>query len=264
MSVKTGQHIVIMGCGNLAWHLAKKFRSQKNEVTVYNHRSNNSISDFKKKLGCNVYQSFRNIDQHADHYFICVADSFISSVSVKLLPAKKNALVIHCSGAKPLNDLQNVKGGKAVLYPLQSFSKNDVVDWQNIPLLLEANNKTNLLLLEKLAEQLSPKKVNVSSANRGKYHLAAVLVNNFTNSLFVAANDILMTGMINADLKLLFPLIENTVTKMEKIGPAKAQTGPAKRGDKTVMKQHKALLKDHKTLKKVYSALSKLIKEQSK
>ena len=98
---------------------------------------------------------------------------------------------------------------------------------------------------------------------RLKMHLAAVLVNNFTNSLYVASMDVIGKHMGGkGHISLLLPLIKQTVDKLDKLDPHEAQTGPAKRGDKHVMKKHLTLLSKQSEMKKIYKQMSKLIVKQ--
>ena len=159
-----------------------------------------------------------------------------------------------------MTELMNVKGAKAVLYPLQTFTKKDKLDWKIVPLLLEAGNNSVLNSLKRLFSGVTKKIYSVRYADRVLYHLAAVFVNNFSNAMAVGAKSILKDN----DFKLLYPLMDQTLSKIKTIGPLKAQTGPAKRGDKETMKFHRSILKQHKELKKIYSLMSKTIKEQQK
>ena len=85
------------------------------------------------------------------------------------------------------------------------------------------------------------------------------------NALFVAAGDLIEKNSANLNLKILLPLIEQTVLKIEGVDPRAAQTGPAKRNDNIVMKKHLKLLSEEKDLKNIYKQLSKLIvKQQTK
>ena len=94
------QHIVIIGCGNVAWHLAKRFSELKNtQVYIYNHKENKLLKKFKTQLNCKVFSNLKEILAGADYYFICVADSFISSVSQKIKPFNKESVVLHTSGS---------------------------------------------------------------------------------------------------------------------------------------------------------------------
>ncbi|MEO6303414.1 MAG: DUF2520 domain-containing protein [Bacteroidia bacterium] len=255
----SGKHkIVIVGCGNVAWHLAKQFHQlKKYELFIYNHKANNLLNDFKTKLKCSTHTSLDKIIPDAEFYFICVGDKFISSVSKKI--KTKNGIIVHTSGSIKIDELGN-KENVGVFYPLQTFSKSDEVNWKETPIIIEAKDPGTKNKILNLAKLFSASVSSLNYKERLKLHLAAVMVNNFTNALFVAADDLVSTNM-----KTLLPLIKQTVLKIEKLEPLAAQTGPAKRKDTTVMKKHLKLLSGNKEMQKIYKQLSNLIlKQQNK
>jgi predicted short-subunit dehydrogenase-like oxidoreductase (DUF2520 family) len=258
---KTTKHkIVILGCGNVAWHIAKHFsKLKKFEVIVYNHKPNSLLNEFRKKL---KFQTFSNLDsviEDADIYFICVADKAISSVAKKIKLNKPTSVLVHTSGSAKIDELGHVSNA-AVFYPLQSFSRNDVVNWKEVPLIVEAKTTLAKKKMIEIAHLFSKKVFSKMYKERLKLHLAAVLVNNFANALYVEAQE-----LTENKLEILLPLIKQTVLKLEKMNPRLAQTGPAKRKDDVVMKKHLKLLSEKKDLKKIYDQMSKLIvKQQTK
>ena len=151
---KLNKHkIVILGCGNVAWHLAKHFFSLKNhELFIYNHKANALLNDFRLKLKCSTASSLNKIIPNADFYFICVTDKYISEVVKKIKIENKNAVLIHTSGSAKIEELGE-NNNSAVFYPLQSFSKNTNVNWKEIPIIIEAKKlsvKKKILDLAKL------------------------------------------------------------------------------------------------------------------
>lgn len=262
MKKASQQKIVIIGCGNLAWHLARRFSAdRKIHLTVYNHRANEHLDAFRE-MGCETVPSLENIITDASFYFICVYDKYIAEVSELVNPSKASSLVIHTSGATPLEALVNLNA--AVFYPVQTFTRESEIDWLEVPILIEAANKNDLIELRSLAGHFSKNVIHVSSEDRLKIHLAAVIVNNFTNALYAATDNYLAKEIRNNRLNfnILLPLIKQTTQKLERMRPLPAQTGPAKRGDKEVQKEHLRLLKQDKTLKKIYKQLSELIAQQ--
>lgn len=258
---KQARHkIVIIGCGNVAWHLAKQISSlKKYELFVYNHQPNNFLNDFKTKLNCNTASNLNNILTNAEFYFICVGDKFISATAKKIKITK--GIVLHTSGSLKINELAGHKNA-AVFYPLQTFSKQDEINWKEIPIIIEAKNSIVKNKVTVFAKQFSNNVLSLNYKERLKIHLSAVLVNNFTNALYVAANDLISE---NKKSKLLLPLIKQTALKLNKLDARTAQTGPAKRKDETVMKKHLKLLSGNDDLKKIYKQMSNLIiKQQTK
>lgn len=264
MKKTSEQKIVIIGCGNLAWHLAKKISASKNYKTfIYNHQPNKNLADFKK-LGCITNTSLTGIINDAAFYFICVADKYIASTSKKINPVNPNSIILHSSGSIGVKEIQHANSG--VFYPLQTFSKEDEINWKEIPILIETSKKESLKRLYEMALVFSDKIITANSKERSKIHLAAVFVNNFTNALYTAADHLIESQIKTKTLnfQLLMPLIQQTALKLKRISPAAAQTGPAKRKDKVVMDEHLRLLKKENQLKKIYKQLSELISSQQK
>jgi predicted short-subunit dehydrogenase-like oxidoreductase (DUF2520 family) len=257
MKRKKVQKIVIIGCGNLAWHLALRLNAHDGfTIKIYNHRPSVSLKAFSTKLKCETVTNLSAIENDAAYYFICVPDRFIADVSKNI--NSTSGIVVHCSGSLALDIINQKKS--AVLYPLQTFTKLDAPDWNKVSILLEGSSPPVSVALKKIAVHLSPNIFEVNSADRAKVHLAAVLVNNFTNALYTAADEFISR---DSDLKfeLLLPLIHQTTEKLYRMNPKEAQTGPARRGDTAVIEKHQDLIKN-KRLKKVYRQLTKLIQQQ--
>jgi predicted short-subunit dehydrogenase-like oxidoreductase (DUF2520 family) len=267
METAAKQKIVIIGCGNVAWHLAKHLQSLKKfEVFVYNHKPNPSLNEFKSKLKCKVDVGLDHVIENASCYFICIPDRFISETAKRLHIKDPNALLLHTSGSCKLSELGERIHDTGVFYPLQTFSKATGLDWSTVPVIIEHSTEQAEARIRKFALQFSKTVISLSYKERLKLHLSAVFVNNFTNALYVVAHDLVMETSKTKDLNfdLLLPLIKQTTEKIAKLNPRAAQTGPAKRNDEVVLKKHLELLSKHTELKKLYKQLSKLIVKQQK
>lgn len=265
MNKSAQKQIVIIGCGNVAWHLAKILVSIKSfKVSVYNHRKNRRLDKFKSQLKCKTGIGFSDIPSGADYYFICVSDKAISKCAQRLDIKNENAILLHTSGSAEISELGEGVFARAVFYPLQSFSENAEVKWRDVPILLETEGQESYLRLRRLADLLSETVLKVSYSDRLRLHLAAVLVNNFTNALYVSASDLLGNKKPGLSFYLLHPIILQTGAKVLGMNPRASQTGPARRGDKEVMKKHLHLIDGNTDLKRVYKELSKLIKKQQR
>lgn len=250
------QRYVVVGAGNLAYHLAKVLtRLKKTEVIVCHHHSTPLLQKIKKESRLQIFTSFEQLPEQADVYFLCVSDNAIKNLAQNISAHVKKGVICHCSGSTALDVLKNTKLPYGVFYPLQSFSVNRKLDWITIPLLVEASHKTALKKLEALAKQISDTVVMADSEKRKYFHLAAVLANNFTNALLLAASH----QITQKEFELLKPILKETIDKAFTIGPEAAQTGPAKRGDKTILSTHLKMLSSQKDVSAVYSALSTFI-----
>ncbi len=198
---------------------------------------------------------------NADLYIIAVHDDAICEVANSFV---KNGIwnkpVVHTSGATPMRIFkecasQLVKCG--VFYPLQTFSKNRQPDFSQIPICIDAESDETLVILENLAQKISPKVIRVNDQQRATLHLAAVFVNNFTNHLFHLGESILKEG--NLSFELLLPLIHETIAKLEVGPPALMQTGPAIRHDELTIQRHLSQLEKHPQWHEIYQLLTKSI-----
>lgn len=243
--------VVLLGSGNVASYLFEAFNASKilKIVQVYNH-SAESLSKFEKKVP--VTTSFDKI-RDAEIYLISVKDDAIAKVARNLL--RKGALVLHTSGAVPLDSLEGF-ARRGVFYPLQTFSKNREVKNRNIPFCLEVSQPDDMNLLKQLVTEISGTPFEVSSEQRKKLHLAAVFVCNFVNHLYVIGEDICRDN--NLSFEILQPLIMETAEKTVHSSPVENQTGPAKRNDQSTIEAHLNLM-ESKENKEIYQLLTRAI-----
>ncbi|MCM4162844.1 MULTISPECIES: Rossmann-like and DUF2520 domain-containing protein [unclassified Arenibacter] len=246
--------LVLLGTGNLAKHLFNVFLGV-NEIRVLQviGRNVDQLAHFKDRVVTET--DFTKIAD-ADIYIIAVSDDAIASVATFL--KDKNGLVVHTSGSVPLKSLGGLNK-RGVFYPLQTFSEGKTINFKEVPVCIEAEDKNDLELLKKLAGLISLKVHEITSDQRKSLHLAAVFVNNFTNFLFTIGQDICTEH--NLPFSLLTPLIKETVNKLDYLPPFDAQTGPAKRNDVKTMESHLKQLKN-KNYQDIYSLFSQLIGEK--
>lgn len=241
--------VVILGAGNVATHLFKAFdESDKIAVKQWFSRNLKSIESYKNQV--EITDQLEQLKE-ADVYILAVSDDAVAPLSA-LLPFE-NRLVVHTSGAVNIHHLDK-KNRRGVFYPLQSFSKASEVDFANVPLCIEALEKSDLNLLKSMAEAIGSTSHKVNTKQRAALHLAAVFVNNFTNQLYRVAHEI--TENEGVEFDILKPLIVETAKKIETLSPYKAQTGPAKRNDKKTIKKHIKLLENdqHKAIYELLTA----------
>ena len=265
MKKQAKQKIVIVGCGNVAWHITKRLHSlRKYDIAVYNHKENPALKEFSAKLGCKTGVGLDSVPNDASVYFICVTDKYIGKTAEKISVKDPNAILLHTSGSAKIQELGNRVHTSGIFYPLQTFSREAEIDWSQVPIIVESSNRDSEHSILYLADQFSKTVITLSYKDRLKLHLAAVLVNNFTNALYVSAFDLINRDENSKDLNfdLLLPIIEQTTQKIKNLDPRSAQTGPARRKDSEVMEKHLELLSKQTELKKVYKQLSKLIVKQ--
>ena len=248
--------VSIIGSGNLAQHLIQAFQSNPSielvQVVARNPKtvahlldSNRIISDYTQL-------------QEADLYIISVSDDAIAEVSAAL--PFENRLVAHTSGSVSIDSL-DPKNHRAVFYPLQSFSKDKIVNFKTIPLCIEAENKKDVPTLKLIANAISDAVYDINSEQRKALHVAAVFVNNFVNHLYLIGNEICDANAI--PFSILKPLIQETANKIATLSPEAAQTGPAKRNDISTIAAHQQFLTDDNQAA-IYNLLTQSIQDNGK
>lgn len=243
--------IVIIGSGNVAYHLAKAFVLNNIPLAQIFGRNEKELEKIGAEL--NISYSTEKLED-ADLYIIGVSDNSVEDVSAII--TKKDCLVAHTSGSLPKEVLAG-EYRKASFYPLQTFSKSKDLDYEKIPFFIETENEKDQELLFELASKIS-KNVMESSHEKRKYiHLTAVFACNFVNHLFSKAKEISDSQEIPFDYFL--PLIDETVQKIHEIEPKMAQTGPAVRNDIRVLELHEQLLKDESL--EIYKTMNHSIKK---
>jgi predicted short-subunit dehydrogenase-like oxidoreductase (DUF2520 family) len=153
--------------------------------------------------------------------------------------------------------LSGASSNYGVLYPLQTLTFGNDVDFSHVPLCIEANDKENLEMLEIIARRITSKVYPVDSDARKVLHLAAVFASNFSYHMYTIASRLLES--VNADPGILEPLILETARKAVKHEPGSVQTGPAARQDMDVMKKHLELLQNNTLYSELYQIVSKSI-----
>ena len=244
--------IVIIGSGNVAYHLAKAFTQNNIEVSQIFGRNEVELNKISEEL--NIPYSTKELAD-ADLYLISVSDSAVEQVS-DLIKTEK-ALVAHTSGSLPIETL---KGNyrKASFYPLQTLSKTKNLDYSKIPFFIEAENQIDEKSLFELASLISDN-VETSDYEKRKYiHLTAVFACNFVNHLFARAKEI--SDSQDLDFNYFIPLIDETVEKIHHLEPKSAQTGPAVRGDERILKLHEELITNDEHLK-IYNTMNESIQK---
>jgi predicted short-subunit dehydrogenase-like oxidoreductase (DUF2520 family) len=264
--LKSKYKIVILGTGNLATHLISALsKIQSVEVLqLFNHQPSLKAKKLARNFNLPIVFDINIIETQADLYIIAVKDQVILNLSKNLSKLNLKGIVVHTSGSQSIEVLKNSFSKIGVIYPLQSFYPNALINWKDTPILIEANVSKELKILKHIFSKLSNTVIEVSSDNRLRLHLAAVFACNFTNALYASAFQLIENNLGKKEVKLLFPIMKQSFEKLENTHPLNAQSGPALRNDLNVIKAHQNLLKSNKELLEVYNQLTRLIQHQQK
>lgn len=243
--------VAFIGSGKVAHRIGPALVERGVKITGVYGRNAEETEKLAAKLNTHANEG---IDEpiHADIILVMVNDDAIAETTQALHPDTR-ALIAHTSGAVSINAIPD-RFRRGVFYPLQSFSFDKKVIWENVPFCLEADNDDDLNLLGQLAEAMSERIHLLSSKQRKSLHLAAVFANNFANLMFEFAEDLLEDADI--DRSILHPLILETANKILMQTASESQTGPATRGDMETIEAHRQLLGDDNIYRRVYDLLT--------
>lgn len=248
--------IVIIGSGNVAQHLITAFL-QSNEIELVQVFSRQKESVSHLLSPDKIVSDYLEIKE-ADVYILAVSDNAIAAVSTKL--PFENRLVVHTSGSMPM-EILDTKNRRGVFYPLQTFTKNKAINFNEIPICLEAEKENDYKIIETVAQSISTIVQSISSEQRKALHVAAVFVCNFVNHLYRIGHAICEENQLSFDL--LKSLIQETAQKIIELTPQNAQTGPAKRNDTATINSHLNFLTDENQ-KAIYKLITKSIIDDGK
>ncbi len=254
------QKINFVGAGNVAQHLAVAFEQKGLQVDSVFSRQLPKAQQLTSKLRQAKAQNHLNFENTtASLLVLAVNDDALEAVCEQIV-LPQDVLVVHTSGAHPLEVLGKLPNPLGVFYPLQTFSAEKLIDFEEVPFCIEASTTCHEAQLINLASLLSKKIYRVDSAQRQSLHVAAVFANNFSNYLFGIAETLLSEA--NLPFDILKPLLHETIEKANALSPDKAQTGPARRGDATTINKHLELLAAQPSYGELYKTFSALIQEK--
>ncbi|MBL1231729.1 MAG: DUF2520 domain-containing protein [Vicingaceae bacterium] len=257
--MKPIKRISIIGSGNVAASVSKAIVNKGFTLVQVVGRKIVNVQALLAKLNSEqlieAVTDFNRLNKEVDCFIVCVNDDAIVSV-LKDFPFK-DKLVVHTSGSVGLSVFSGFEK-YGVFYPLQTFSKENPIAFDEVPLCIEGNSKEVVDELIELGKTLSNKVVELNSQQREVLHLAAVFACNFSNYMYQVADELTTKNKI--DFSILLSLINETANKIKKQSPKEAQTGPAKRNDQQTIDKHLAMLEDNPN-KELYQLITKLIQQ---
>lgn len=248
--------IVIIGSGNVATVLGRTIKNAGHHILQVYSKSMSHAFLLANQLLAQPIDDLTKLNTDADIYLMALSDAAIFNASQNIHLQK--GILVHTAGAVSKNILQAAAVDYGVLYPLQSLRK-EKLDYQDIPLLVDGSSAKVNLTITTFAKTMSASVTTAGDQQRLKLHLAAVIVSNFTNYLYILAEDYCKNEHVS--FQILQPLIAEVGSRLQKHHAADMQTGPAVRKDFSTIEKHIELLKNYPDLQEVYSFMSKKIME---
>lgn len=254
------RNIAFAGSGNVAWHLANGLSMKGFCISGIWSRNYANAKTLADSCSSVAVENISELGKNADLIVIAVPDKSIEEVAHTIVDF--NGIVVHTAGSVSINVLKGSFDHYGVLYPLQTFSKEIPVNLAEVPFFIESSSAECGLALKVAASKLSGKVHEADSHQRLLLHTSAVFASNFSNLMYIIANELLKSS--NMQPEVLYPLIAETARKATTGDPLNMQTGPARRNDTLTIEKHMAALASQPKYAEIYRLLSKLISNNYK
>ena len=263
MATKKKISVGFIGSGRIAKALALALAPKGYSVPIVASRSSDSAKHLAGLIqGCKPTDRFQDVADICDIVFITTPDDHIAEVESQI-NWRIGVIVAHCSGAETSHILSHAKtngANVASFHPMQTFSgyPDEHEKLSNVAFALDGDKQATDTLAE-LAYALGGWPVFINPELRSLYHISGFLACGAISTLLSKSIDLwkLMGYSTQDGLRVLLPILHNTVGNIEHYGPAKSLTGPVSRGDITTVSKHiEALSNNAPALLGLYRQLS--------
>lgn len=256
----------IIGTGNIASHFAPAIQSLEFITIDYVlSRKYASAIAFGSTINAKALKKLSEIPSDIDVVFLMINDDELVQVASALSKHLQNeTVIVHFSGTQTLEAIPDHFENKAIIWPIQSISKQDKdIVLKEIPLTITSSNEQASQVAAEISKNLSQTVIELKEEDKMKLHLAAVLVNNFSNHFYTIADQFLKETDQSFDI--LLPIIQHTTRKLNTMPPLEAQTGPAVRRDMNTINKHLDILNNDDDLQEIYRLVTRhIMKKHSK
>lgn len=255
-------NIVFVGAGRLATNFSLALHAKGHCIQAVYSRTMQSAQALAEVVGAQATDHVQQLPVDADAYILALKDSVLTQVIPSLAKGRENCMFFHTAGSIPISVFDGLVSNYGVIYPMQTFSKERLVDFSHIPVFIEGNDNCSLALARQIASSVSSEVHELSGEARRHLHLAAVFACNFANHCYTLSASILQQHGL--PFSVMLPLINETARKVATMHPKDAQTGPAVRYDENVINAQLAMLAHDPMAHDIYDLMSKSIHEYSK
>ena len=183
----------------------------------------------------------------AEVFFIATPDSLVLPVSTELL--KTNVLqpgniLLICSGILSTNEFQHLTDSGvsvASVHPIKSFARPEIAIETFAGTFCGAEGAPEALaVLVPAFESIGGKVFSISADTKAFYHAAPVFACNYLVALIeMSLQTYEYAGVCRSDaLRMLKPLVNETIENIFLTDTGSALTGPIRRGDTSVVERH--------------------------
>lgn len=155
--------LVIIGSGNVANVLGRRFRGAGHEIMQVAGRNHEAVQLLADTLGTDACFEWMNITPDAEIYIVALGDSALYDLQFHV----GKGIVVHTAGSVPLTVLAETAPDYGVLYPLQTLNKNELSEVE-IPFLINGNTADTIGKISQLASTISSSVAVITDEQRAK------------------------------------------------------------------------------------------------
>lgn len=263
-----------IGCGHVGKTLA--YLWNKNNCFLIQDILTRSIESAEKAtnfIGTGEAIHSLELMRPADVYLIATPDDQIINSCHALLDSKllkAGDIIFHCSGSlasTKLSDIFDQNIHVASIHPVKSFADPSLAirNFQGTFCGIEGD-KSALEILRPAFESIGAETFNIDAKHKTEYHAANVIVCNYLTALLALGAKVYSQAGVSKDIamKVMEPLVRETIDNNFKLGPVKALTGPIARGDyEVVERQINSLSASQPDVAELYKSLGRVALELS-
>ncbi len=245
--------IGLIGPGRLGGAFLRALSQAGQAISLVAGRNQESLKKLQQEFPdarfTTVFQDWPPVDI----LLVTVPDDAIEDVTAQLAVSPLNlqsVVVAHTSGAKSSEVLAPLREKGALvasIHPAQSFAgtADDSEKFRGCTFAIEGDPEATAVLTN-IAASLGGIPFQIPTQAKPLYHLACVMVSNYSTALMDSGLAILeQIGIARPEGKMiLLPLLQTTARNLNEANPEEILTGPIARGDVQTVEEHLKNLKE--------------------
>jgi len=253
----------VIGAGNLGSYLIDALVKKKYSLKYIYKKSKN------RQFAFAITDDIRLLVEQSDFIIIAAQESKIGEAAELAADSSllKGKIFFHTSNSLTSDELSCLqeKGARVASFsPLQTFpeySAAAAADVFNGIYFLAEGDPQAVNLARQVAGDLGAHVLAVNKKEKIYFHIAGVASCNFLIAVLeLAENQLKKVG--KHDIKILLPLIKQTLKNVEERGVKASLTGPVKRKEIGIVKKHLEALEKNPDEAALYKALTKFLQRR--
>ena len=133
--------VVFIGAGNLATNLAKALYQNGFRIVQVYSRTKEAACALAQAIEAEYTTELSEVSRDARLYIVSLKDAAFVELLPQISEGKGKALLVHTAGSVPMSIWEGYAERYGVFYPMQTFSKQREVNFEEVPFFVEANSR---------------------------------------------------------------------------------------------------------------------------